>query len=171
MDVMIRPATARDAEAVSSILQEAAKWLDGRGIPLWRANELALDCISDDVIGGLFVLAESGGHIAGTMKFQLEDQMFWPDVPNGESAFVHRLAVRRQFAGGCVSHALLRYAVSRARSLGREFLRLDCDAARPKLRALYERFGFKYHSDRRVGPYLVARYEYEVNGSPPSGST
>ena len=51
-------------------------------------------------------------------------------------------------------------AVDQARALDRDVLRLDCDADRVSLRAVYERFGFVYHSDRQVGPYYVARYEY-----------
>ena len=98
------------------------------------------------------------------MKFQLEDTEFWPDVPQTESAFVHRLAVRRRFARRGISSALLSWAVERARSLCRDYLRLDCEASRPKLRAVYERFGFVHHSDRQVGPYFVSRYQYRVTG-------
>ena len=54
------------------------------------------------------------------------------------------------------------WAVEQARLLGREYLRLDCEASRARLRAVYERFGFVHHSDRKVGPYCVARYEYRV---------
>ncbi len=96
------------------------------------------------------------------LRFQLEDSLFWPDVPTNDSAFVHRLAVRRNFAGGEFSKVLLEWAVERTRSLGRKFLRLDCDASRPRLRAIYERFGFRYHNERRVGSFLAARYEYKA---------
>jgi ribosomal protein S18 acetylase RimI-like enzyme len=61
-----------------------------------------------------------------------------------------------------VSTALIQWAVSHARSLGRSYLRLDTDASRPKLRELYERFGFQFHSFREVGPYYVARYLYPL---------
>jgi GNAT superfamily N-acetyltransferase len=120
-----------------------------------------------DVDARLFFVAEWEGVAAGVVKFQLEDSLFWPDVPQGQSAFVHRLAVRRQFAGGGISSALLRWAVGRTRSLGRDYLRLDCEASRPRLRAVYERFGFRHHSDRQVGPYFVSRYEYDVTGLSP----
>lgn len=163
LNVSVHEARAADLQTVSAILQEAASWLDGRGMPLWRADELAAPNIAQEVSDGLFFIAECEGQSAGTMKFQLEDPLFWSDVPQRESAFVHRLAIRRRFAGGAVSSALLEWAVQRARSFDRKFLRLDCDAARPKLRAIYERFGFQYHSDRRVGPYLVARYEYPIS--------
>ena len=56
----------------------------------------------------------------------------------------------------------MQWAVSHARSLGKRYLRLDTDASRPKLRELYERFGFQFHSFREVGPYYVARYLYPL---------
>jgi GNAT superfamily N-acetyltransferase len=160
--ITILQAAGHDAEKVAGVLSEAATWLDQRGMSMWRADELLPTHAAGDVDAGLFFIAESEGVAAGVIKFQLTDSLFWPDVSQAESAFVHRLAVRRQFAGGGTSSALLRWAVERARSLGREYLRLDCEASRPRLRAVYERFGFVHHSDRQVGPYFVSRYEYRI---------
>lgn len=160
--ISIRQASLEDVESVSDVLKEAARWLLDSGMAMWRADELTLDNIKADVAKGLFFLAECDGEVAGTVKFQLEDLLFWPDIPQHESAFVHRLAVKRRYAGGLVSSELLRWAVERTRSLRKRFLRLDCEASRPKLRGVYERFGFRHHSDRQVGPYYVARYEYAV---------
>jgi hypothetical protein len=61
-----------------------------------------------------------------------------------------------------LSKAILSWAVERTRELGRRFLRLDCEASRPRLRQIYESFGFVHHSDRQVGPYFVSRYECDV---------
>jgi GNAT superfamily N-acetyltransferase len=155
----VRPATADDTELVSSVLIEAAAWLRVRGMEMWRAEELHADRIAADVASGQFFLAECDGEAAGTIEFQLADELFWPDVAGDDAAYVHRLAVRRAFAGGLLSSALLQWAADRARSLGRQYLRLDCEASRPRLRAIYERSGFRHHSDRQVGPYFVARYE------------
>lgn len=162
MRTIVRPATVNDLEAVSSILGEAARWLEDTGVRMWRDDELSSARIADDVTGGLFFLAECDGVSAGTIKFQLEDPLFWPDLPQGEAAYIHRLAVRRRFAGQGVSTALMQWAVELTRTLGRRYVRLDCEVARPKLRAVYERFGFRHHSDRQVGPYHVARYEYAL---------
>ena len=93
------------------------------------------------------------------MKFQLSDPEVWPEVPDGESTFIHRLAVRRAYAGGVVSSALLEWAQSQTRELRCSYLRLDCDAHRPKLRNFYIAHGFTYHSDFQFGPYLLARFE------------
>lgn len=159
MELSIRQALAGDVHVVSDILLEAAHWLQRQGAPMWRDDELDPEHIADDISAGLFFLAESAGKAIGTLKFQCSDPVFWPDVPADESAFIHRVAVRRRFSGGDVSSALLTWAAEHAQTLGRRFLRLDCEASRPRLRAVYESFGFRHHSDRQVGPYFVSRYE------------
>jgi hypothetical protein len=124
--ISIRQTKASDTQTVSSILQEAATWLIIRGTPLWKTDELTPDMIGADVSSGLFWLADVDGTSAGCLRFQMEDRLFWPDVPPQESAFIHRLAVRRQFAGGAVSGALIDWAKGHAVRLGKRYLRLDC---------------------------------------------
>ena len=162
MNIEIRVAKVAEAGIVQEILAETVSWLDQSGMPMWGMDEIRPDVILPDVSAGLFALAWSGSEVVGTIKFQLEDPVYWPDLAAGTSAFVHRLAVPRRFAGGDVSSALLSWALREALRHGRQTLRLDCDADRPKLRQVYERFGFRYHSDRMVGPFLVARYEYPL---------
>ncbi|MCC5624060.1 GNAT family N-acetyltransferase [Nostoc sp. CHAB 5715] len=162
MYISIRQATIQDTVIVSNVLLEAALWLQERGMPLWRDSEVSPESISQDVANGLFFIAEWAGEPAGTIKFQLEDLLFWPDISQEESAFLHRLAIRRQYSGGKVSSALLTWAVEHAQTFDKRYLRLDCDASRPRLRAVYEDFGFRHHSDRQVGAYFVSRYEYEI---------
>jgi GNAT superfamily N-acetyltransferase len=159
MHLGIRQAVAEDAFVVSDILLEAGRWLQREGTPMWRDDEVVYERIVSDVSAGLFFLGEIASEAVGTFKFQLSDTVFWPDVPAEESAFVHRIAVRRRFSGGSVSSLFLAWAADRALALGRRYLRLDCEASRPRLRAVYERFGFQHHSDRQVGPYFVSRYE------------
>jgi GNAT superfamily N-acetyltransferase len=163
--IAIRRAVADDLQVVRDILQEASHFADARipGVVMWEQNELAPGHIATEVASGLFFIASADGDDACVIRFQLEDGLFWPDLANpADSAFIHRLAVRRRFAGQGVSVALLEWAVARACTLGRQYLRLDCDDDRPKLKALYERCGFRLHSQRQVGPYYVARYEYGV---------
>ncbi len=162
MSVTVRQALAGDAAMVEETLLEAARWVDALGVVMWDEDELVHDEIEASVRAGMFFVAEVHGEPAGIIRFQLEDRLFWPDLPDGESAFVHRLVVRRIFKGQGVSTALLHWAVEHARQSGRAWLRLDCDASRSKLRALYEAFGFRFHSFRQVTSYYVARYEYRL---------
>ena len=147
---------------IADMLVEAAAWVDALGVVMWEAGELDFDAITREVAAGQFYIADVDGRPAGAIRFQTEDRLFWPDIPQSSSAFIHRLVVRRAFKGTGISTALLEWAVEHARSLGKAWLRLDTDNERPKLKALYERFGFALHSYRQVGPYYVARYEYRL---------
>lgn len=158
MTVPVRQAVAEDVAAIEDMLLEASRWVDALGVVMWEEGELDSRRIAGEVAAGQFVIAEADGQPAGAVRFQLEDTQFWPDLLNADSAFVHRLVVRRLFKGQGVSTALLDWAASRARTLGKRFLRLDCDADRPKVRAVYERYGFQLHDYRQVGAYYVARY-------------
>ena len=164
---LIREATPDDTPALVDTLIEAANWVKQLdGTTMWVEGELEEHRVRSEMEAGLFVVAEVDDHVVGAMRFQLEDRLFWPDLDAHDSAFVHRLAVRRAYAGRGISKALLQWAVERARLLNRRYLRLDCDAERSRLRVLYERFGFRLHSFRQVGAYYVSRYELAVEGRP-----
>src|SRR5262245_44606640 len=137
MGSRVRQATIDDLNTVTDVLHEAADWIDRQGLTLWSLSELSLSQISQDIHDGLFFIGEREDHVAGVLRFQLSDDVFWPDALPHESAFIHRLAVRRQFAGAGVSTALLSWALERTALLQRKYLRLDCDAARSKLRRIY----------------------------------
>jgi GNAT superfamily N-acetyltransferase len=158
----IRLAEPRDADALEAMLLDAARWVDALGVVMWEEGELDRTRLEREIAARQFAVAEIDGALAGAIRFQLEDPLFWPDLAEGQSAFVHRLVVGRPFKGQGVSQALLQWAVERARALGRDALRLDCDADRAKLRRLYEDFGFVFHSYRQVGSYYVSRYELSL---------
>jgi GNAT superfamily N-acetyltransferase len=154
----------KEAETVANILKGAAQWLEQKDMPLWREEELAPARIATDVSAGLRFLAETNGESAGTLRFQLDDSLVWPNAPPLEAAYIHELAVRRRYAGTGLSTRLLRWGVERTRALNRQYLRLDCVASRLRLRVIYETFGFRYHGDQHFDHALdaVARYEYDV---------
>ncbi len=163
MTIAIQQARPPEAAVVEAMLVEAATWVDALGEVMWETGELAPERIAREIAAGQFYLAMVDGDPAGAIRFQLEDTLFWPDLPDDHtSAFVHRLVVRRRYKGQGISTALLRWAIEHAGALGRSHLRLDCDKSRPKLMALYEGVGFQFHSFRQVGPYYVARYEYRL---------
>jgi len=155
----IEQALPHEAATVAAVLNEAAQWLATGGRPLWSASDVDLERVQRDTDAGRYFIARGNGDVAGVMRLDMQDPLFWPEIESGSSAFVHKLAVRRRWAGHGVSTALLDFARERARSLGRRHLRLDCVADRVPLRSLYERFGFSLHSEIRKGASSFARYE------------
>ena len=96
MSFFVRQATLEDIDLVSDILCEAALWLEQQNMPLWRMDEISSTCLYPDIKVGLYYIAFRADSPAGIVKFQLEDKLFWPDIDNDDSAFIHRLAIRRQ---------------------------------------------------------------------------
>jgi GNAT superfamily N-acetyltransferase len=162
LPILLRQANVDDISTVSEILAEAAAWLDRQNMSLWQQEHISRSVIQQDIELGLFYIAFCESIAAGVVKFKTEDLEYWPDINQSDSAFLHRLAVRRSSAGGGVSTQIFQWAIEHSRDLGRHFLRLDCVADRPRLRLVYESFGFKHHSNRQVGSRFVARYEYEI---------
>lgn len=159
----IAQATPPDLDAVVSILYEAAQWLQADGRPLWSAADLDPERIGREVRAGAYWVALPGtGAVAGVMRLDLEDPHYWPEIALGSSVYLHKLAVRRAWAGQGVSTALLRFARERTQALQRSWLRLDCVADRQGLRSLYEGFGFALHSEVSKGNWSLARYELAV---------
>lgn len=166
MAILVSKANETDANTVSSILTEAAKWLDSIGQPLWESNELLPECIVGDIRSGLYYLCWSDGNAIGTFKFQFEDKTIWPDVSQGDSAFIHRIAIKREFAGKEVPASIINWAKTHAKDIGKKFLRIDCEL-RPRLCRIYEKQGFVKHSEKTIGPWNVARYEYDLQNCEP----
>jgi GNAT superfamily N-acetyltransferase len=158
----IRFAGEAESAVVSSILVEAATWIAARGAPVWPLEQLSAEAIAADVVAGRFVLARVGSEAIATARLTGEDPECWPDAVVGVAMYVHRIAVRRAWAGRGVVAMVLAWCEKHAAALGCRQVRLDCDSARPKLRRLYEGLGFRFHSQQRVGAYTVARYEREV---------
>jgi GNAT superfamily N-acetyltransferase len=157
-----------DVRLACDILIEAADWLTSIGQSLWDRDSLTPANVRPSPTDGTLYLAHLDGQPVGTFRLQFEDPLFWPDVPPGESLYLHKLAVRRSAAGRGLSRRLLDFAVAEARAAGRPYLRLDC-VHRPKLRAVYESAGFLFHSDRTVGRYAVRRYQRPTTSSPADG--
>lgn len=168
-EITIEKAEPADDPVVSSILQEAAAWIEELGAPLWKKDEIDVEAVQGEVAAGLYWIARVDGEVAGCVRYQLEDPLFWPDATLGEAAYLHRLAIRRAYGGGEVSSALIDWAKTHARDRGHLYLRLDCDVGRPRLRAFYERHGFNAVGEREVGLYTVALYECDLTAARDAG--
>ena len=160
-EVSIRPATIHDTWAVSRVLTEAARWLREKNIPVWSSAEFSISDLKQEILRERYYVALDADVVVGTFRFHLCDHEIWPEVPDLDSAFVHRIAVLRSHAGRGVAQQIIAYAKELARQAERQYLRLDCLADQPKLCGLYESAGFVRCDDVQVGPHLVARYEWE----------
>jgi GNAT superfamily N-acetyltransferase len=144
----------------SAIMTEASHWLLERGEPLWMPDEvtegaLRKRCPPESVLVGI-----AGGEPVAAALLEWRDERCWPGVV--DAGFIHRLAVRRAWAGQGYAEALLANAAGRTAAAGRTSMRLDCLADRHRLCAFYERCGFERTGSMDLGPYRLALYSRSV---------
>jgi GNAT superfamily N-acetyltransferase len=163
--MQVRVAQSAESALVAEVLSTAAAKLVERGQSLWSSAEVSEGAVAPHVSSGLYYLGIEEGHVVGVFRFQLQDRAFWPEIPEGTSAYLHKLAVRPERNGQGLAHGLLAHAARLTRDRGLRFLRLDCLAGRPKLRAVYESFGFRHHSEKQIGTQIFHRFELDV-GAP-----
>ena len=159
--------TIGDVSEALSIMQEAAQWCVDTGRPMWELDELVPERFKS--ADGEFVVMWQGEESVAAAILSFEDQFFWPDVPAGTSGFIHKLAVRRKYAGKGTATALIHHMAQRCKDKGIPALRLDCDPRRMGLCRLYEACGFKRvalrcFNTQRYGDLCVAYYEWIFKG-------
>jgi GNAT superfamily N-acetyltransferase len=132
---------AANANRALAILREAAAWAAQAGIGVWSQDELRESDFLAAAAAGELVLGFERGEAAATMMLQTVDPVYWPEAEPDSALYIHKVAVRRASAGRGWLPRLIEFAEQDARERGLPMLRLDT-IHRPKMQAMYERFGF-----------------------------
>jgi len=164
--IIIVRATVVDASTIMALHEEAARWLMARGIRQWLPGDLTMESLVAQIGRGEAYLARISGEPAGTFTLRWADPRIWGEQPD-DAGYVHGLAVRRALAGRGLGRVLLASAGQMAAATGKTYLRLDCMAENPALRAYYEAAGFTYRGDVRGKTWSASRYEKRVDQVPP----
>lgn len=165
-------ASPSQVDDVLTILDEAARWLQIRGVSQWPPR-FEPSWVAGAIGRGETWLIRLGATICATVTLDGADSV-WDRLP-GRALYVHRMAVRRRSAG--LGAVILAWAAGVARERGLESLRLDCVASNDRLRAYYEAAGFIHRGDATVagapgqrldeGPVtVVSRYERRLPEAP-----
>jgi ribosomal protein S18 acetylase RimI-like enzyme len=146
----IRQASSRDLATVQSILSEASAWLASKGIEQWPDGGFPEEQTARRIWQGSVFLALVDGEPVATITLDAwADPEFW-DAPD-DAGYVHRLAVRRRWAGRGIGEALLDWAGRRIAKSGGHWLRLDCMRENRSLHDYYRRLGFEHVRDIELG--------------------
>lgn len=169
--VTIAPAGLDDLSTVLAIYDDGALFLRSKGFsnapypqPGW-----VRDIVHGDIAAGtVFLCRHQSGRAIGTIRLLWSDRGMWPEG-SAEALYVHGLGIRNDVRGHGIGALMLQWAKGYARSHGRQYLRLDCEATNLALRHYYERLGFAFCGERAQARHVGARYELRLDG--PSGSS
>ena len=134
------------------IVREVGQWLVDAGQLMWEPDTLTADnLINDYTRDNCYVLyahadddgaAARPGEPVGTFMLQWEDPLFYPDVPANTVGIIHKLAIRRAFAGQNLFRPILDFCKKTCLERGIHEIQLETDATRPALMQFYEHNGF-----------------------------
>lgn len=125
-----------------SILREVGQWLADGGQPLWAIDTLTPENIFDTYAQGNSYVLYADDEPAATVILQWKDPLYYPDVPDNTVGIIHKLAIRRAFAGQNLFQPILDFCRDECHKRGIHEIQLETDATRPALMRFYERYGF-----------------------------
>jgi len=156
--------TKGEIEESLSIMREAAQWLIDKGCPLWNLDDITFERMKDD--GEFIVMWDKNGKSIATLLLNFEDRFFWSDIQAYTSGFIHKVAIRREYAGKGLAKNIIDYAIQECRQIGIKSIRLDCDSQRKSLCNFYESIGFIFKEVKilrtRRGEFSAALYEMNI---------
>ncbi len=158
----ITVAPAFDWGPASEILMDVVRRLNERGEPLWTEEQVSVEGLKSSYRIDESFIAHQKNKPIGCMFLLESDPHFWPEIDDHSSLFLHKLAVLRELQGEGVGNQMLEWASEYAKRQGKSWLRLDCEGSRPKLRQIYETFGFRLVDRKPLGEFDSARYEIRV---------
>ena len=145
------------------IIKEAAMWLIKKGEPLWSVCDIETELA--EIKEDKFIVLYKNDISIAAMVLNEDGNGLWNDEK--KSVFIHKLAVKRKYAGQRYAEKMIEYAVDYCRKNKMRYLRLDCDGKREKLRQFYEKAGFllkdiKNITTKKHGKIKVALYEIDI---------
>lgn len=140
---MVKQAGRYDIPIIEEILLDAVGWLSKSGLQnQWNESNVKWSVLSKSYKINDFYISYQNGLPTACMALTDYDPTYWPNVPKGESLYLHKVAVKRAFAGKGSSKELIDFAKKLALNNCIYTIRFNCNQHRNKLREVYEKEGF-----------------------------
>lgn len=154
-----------DVQAASDVLVASARDLVERGAALWPPETLTVPRLLRHYPQDTWRVARLDGQAVAAYCLLDSDPLFWPSDQPLAALYLHKLAVHPAWQGHRLAERMLDDAVQDTRRRGIAWLKLDTATQRPKLRAIYENYGFQNVGRREVRGFDVTLYELRVAGA------
>lgn len=132
-----------DVETAINIMKEVTAWGRSVGLNVWNDEHLTKEKLLVGVNEDNFYIGKVLDENASCMILQWNDALFWPGAKENEAGYIHKLCVRRDYAGNGLSEKMVEFAIDECRKRNIGLLRLDTGWNKIKLRYLYESLGFE----------------------------
>jgi GNAT superfamily N-acetyltransferase len=147
-DITLRAAIEDDIPTIVALIHAAFKEYDGVIDPPSGAHKESAEKIREKMTTERAVLALLGDRALACVFYRAE----------GDHIYFGRLAVLPAYRNRGISATLIAYVEERARALGLPRVQLGVRVALPRLRARYERLGYRVIEERRHAGYVEPTY-------------
>lgn len=159
LSLRITRADHQDAEQVTSLLVNAAEWMESKGIEQWKTEmftpELIHSYFDEREVFILYVNEQP----AAMFTLQAGDLDYWQELNDEEYFYLHRLTVHQDFRSAGLGAILLDWATEYTQTAGKKGLRLDCTTHLVTLNRFYQSHDFRYMGTHHVKGRLANLYE------------
>lgn len=149
-------------EAIS-VMREVAEWGRNKGFRVWLDEWLTKEeLITPDAQPENFYIGKLGQKTACAFILQWKDSEYWADAEQNEAVYLHKLCVRREFAGRDMTKAVVEAIKKLCKEKGIKYIRLDTALDERTVRKIYLRSGFRivdiidYPNGRSMALYELA---------------
>ena len=156
----VRLATGEDVPLVAEMLDEATAFVATFGYDQWPVP-FPRDELRQRIRRRELYVVEVEEEPAATFTLLWDDPFFWGARPP-DAVYLHKLAVRRAFAGRRIGQRIVEWVDAAAAAAGRSFVRLDTQRDDRGIRRYYERLGFEYRGEREHPRFPAVLYERRV---------
>lgn len=161
-------AIVQDMDKAITVMREAGNWLLTSGKnpnKWWHPDSLTEDFLLRYVKPHEFFVVTVDGIPAAAVVLQITDTLQWGHIDGDNpkrAVYIHWLCVARKFAGKGMPSRLIALAEATARNNGVMLLRVDTNADEPKLRRMYESWGFVGLAERNEEYRKTIFYQKEI---------
>lgn len=140
---MVKQANECDIPIIEEILLDAVNWMSKSGLQnQWNESNVKWSNLSKSYKISDFYVSYQNGLPTACIALTDYDPTYWPNIAKGESLYLHKVAVKRIFAGKGFAKELIDFTKNLAINRSINTIRLNCNKHRSKLRAVYEKEGF-----------------------------
>ena len=156
----VRLAEPPDIPLVAEMLDEATAFVATFGYDQWPVP-FPQEELTQRILQRELYVVEVDDEPAATFTLLWDDPFFWGERPP-DAVYLHKLAVRRAFAGRRLGERIVEWVDATAAAAGRSFVRIDTQRDDPGIRRYYERLGFEYRGEREHPRFAAVLYERHV---------
>jgi GNAT superfamily N-acetyltransferase len=158
-------ADENSVEIFSDVLIKSAEWLSLIGKPMWKTDDLTVEELLKKYRLQEMKLCYDDENLIGVYVLQWNDPLFWSELENYKSGYLHKLAVCSEYRGRDYGNELIKSAELLCKGNNIEWLRLNCGTFRLRLRNFYEKAGFKMVDRVLIDNRDQIRYEKKLCSS------